>query len=52
MDDAFEKQIEFTVQYKVNKGDEVINLMSKGSPNFSHDGNFIGFIGSCIQLPV
>jgi len=52
MDAAFEKKKEFTVQYNVNKGNEIIHLMSKGSPNFSHDGQFIGFIGSCVQLPV
>ena len=51
MDDAFEKKKEFTVQYQIKKGDEVFNLMSKGGPNFSHDGQFIGFIGSCVKLP-
>jgi two-component system, chemotaxis family, CheB/CheR fusion protein len=51
MDEAFDKKKEFTVQYQVKKGDELINLMSKGGPNFSHDGQFVGFIGSCVQLP-
>jgi len=51
MDDAFEKKKEFTVQYQIKKGDDVFNLMSKGGPNFSHDGQFVGFIGSCVQLP-
>ena len=51
MDDAFENKKEFTVQYQVKKGDEVFKLMSKGGPNFSHDGQFVGFIGSCVQLP-
>ena len=51
MDEAFERKKDFTVEYQVKKGEEIVNLMSKGSPNFSHDGQFIGFIGSCIQLP-
>jgi hypothetical protein len=26
-------------------------IMSKGSPSFSHEGQFVGFIGSCVELP-
>jgi hypothetical protein len=26
-------------------------LLSKGKPNYSHDGKFIGFIGSCVEIP-
>ncbi|HWI92992.1 MAG TPA: CheR family methyltransferase [Flavisolibacter sp.] len=51
MDDAFQKKKEFSVQYHVKKEGEMITLMSKGNPNYSHDGTFIGFIGSCVQLP-
>ena len=51
MDDAFQKRKEFSVQYQVKKGNELVQLMSKGNPNYSHNGEFIGFIGSCVELP-
>lgn len=51
MDEAFQKKREFTVQYQLKKGDELVTIMSKGSPNFSHEGQFMGFIGSCVELP-
>ena len=51
MDEAFIKKKEFSVQYSVKKGDDLISLMSKGKPNYSPGGEFIGFIGSCVELP-
>jgi two-component system CheB/CheR fusion protein len=51
MDDAFQKRREFTVQYRVKKGEELIAIMSKGNPNYAHDGTFLGYIGSCVELP-
>jgi two-component system CheB/CheR fusion protein len=50
MDDAFAKKREFTVEYSIENGSP-IRIMSKGNPNFNHEGTFIGYIGSCVQLP-
>jgi two-component system CheB/CheR fusion protein len=51
MDDAFAKKKEFTVEYSIDKNGTQIPLMSKGNPNYNHDGTFVGYIGSCVQLP-
>lgn len=51
MDAAFDKKKEFSIQYRIKKGKGYQVLLSKGKPNYSHDGRFIGFIGSCVELP-
>ena len=51
MDEAFQKKKEFSVQYQVKKDDRLVCLISKGNPNYSPDGEFIGFVGSCVELP-
>jgi two-component system, chemotaxis family, CheB/CheR fusion protein len=51
MDEAFQKKRDFAVQYHIKKGDEQVLILSKGSPSFSHEGQFVGFIGSCVELP-
>jgi two-component system CheB/CheR fusion protein len=51
MDKAFEKKKEFSIQYHIKKGKDYKPILSKGKPNYSHDGRFIGFIGSCVELP-
>jgi two-component system CheB/CheR fusion protein len=50
-EECFDKKKEFTIQYRLKKGKEYKLLLSKGNPNYSADGKFIGFIGSCIDLP-
>lgn len=50
-DDAFQKKKEFTLQYRLQKGKDYKLLLSKGKPNYSTDGKFIGFIGSCVEIP-
>jgi two-component system CheB/CheR fusion protein len=51
MDDAFAKKKEFSVEYRIEKDNAAIKVMSKGNPNFDHNGTFIGYIGSCVELP-
>ncbi|RYF87055.1 MAG: PAS domain S-box protein [Chitinophagaceae bacterium] len=51
MDTAFEKKKEFSLQYRMNKGNDYKLILSKGKPNYSPDGRFIGFIGSCVEIP-
>jgi len=50
-DDAFQKKKEFTLQYRLKKGKDYKLLLSKGKPNYSTEGKFIGFIGSCVEIP-
>ncbi|HEY0041778.1 MAG TPA: CheR family methyltransferase [Flavisolibacter sp.] len=50
-EDSFNKKKEFTLQYRIKKGSDYKVLLSKGNPNYSADGRFIGFIGSCVELP-
>ena len=51
MDNSFAKKKEFTLQYRMKKGAAYKNILSKGKPNYSPDGKFIGFIGSCVEMP-
>jgi len=51
MDDAFGNKKEFTVEYVIEKDGAQVKVMSKGNPNYNHDGSFVGYIGSCVQLP-
>ncbi|MBB1283535.1 PAS domain S-box protein [Flavisolibacter sp. BT320] len=51
MDNAFDKKKEFSIQYRIKKGKGHRLLLSKGRPNYSPDGKFIGFIGSCVEIP-
>jgi two-component system CheB/CheR fusion protein len=51
MDKSFDKKKEFSIQYRIKKGNDYRLLLSKGKPNYSHDGKFIGFIGSCVEIP-
>jgi len=51
MDDAFAKKREFSVEYSIDKDGTSMRMMSKGNPNFNHEGTFAGYIGSCVQLP-
>jgi two-component system, chemotaxis family, CheB/CheR fusion protein len=51
-DDSYEKRAPFSVEYRAkNKGGEYIWITSHGQPNHTHDGEFIGFIGSCMEMP-
>jgi two-component system, chemotaxis family, CheB/CheR fusion protein len=51
MDSSFEKKKEFSIQYRIKRQKGHKLLLSKGKPNYSHDGKFIGFIGSCVEIP-
>lgn len=50
-DDSFQKKKEFTLQYRLKKGKDYKLILSKGKPNYSTEGKFIGFIGSCVEIP-
>lgn len=50
-DESFRRQKPFTAQYRLKHGDDYKLILSKGNPNFSHEGQFIGYIGSCVELP-
>src|SRR5215203_297031 len=50
--ESFEGKKDFTVQYRLKGTDGMYrNVLSKGSPNYSHDGTFTGYIGSCVEMP-
>jgi two-component system CheB/CheR fusion protein len=50
-DHSFSRKKEFEIEYRIKKGSDFRLLLSKGKPNYSPDGKFIGFIGSCVELP-
>ena len=51
LESSFDKKKEFSIQYRIKKGQDYRLLLSKGKPNHSPDGRFIGFIGSCVETP-
>jgi len=51
MEEAFHKKKEFTVQYSVANGSKTVRVMSRGNPNYSPEGEFVGYIGICVELP-
>jgi two-component system, chemotaxis family, CheB/CheR fusion protein len=50
-DDAFTRKIPFETQYRLRYGSDYKTIHSKGKPNFDHNHKFLGFIGSCVELP-
>jgi two-component system, chemotaxis family, CheB/CheR fusion protein len=48
---SFSRKKEFETEYRIKKGNSFKTLLSKGKPNYAPDGKFIGFIGSCVELP-
>jgi two-component system CheB/CheR fusion protein len=49
---AFAAKEPFTLQYRVKRFDGVYKwVLTKARPNYTADGAFDGFIGSCIELP-
>lgn len=50
-DASFAKKKEFETEYRFKKGKEYKLLLTKGKPNYSIEGTFIGFIGTCVELP-
>jgi two-component system CheB/CheR fusion protein len=50
-DEAFAKKKPFTSQYRLKHGEKYQAILIKGNPNYTHDNLFIGFIGSCVELP-
>jgi two-component system, chemotaxis family, CheB/CheR fusion protein len=51
-EDSYSRVIPFAVEYRArNRNGEYKLIMSHGQPNYTHDGKFIGFIGSCMEMP-
>ncbi|RYZ28911.1 MAG: PAS domain S-box protein [Chitinophagaceae bacterium] len=50
-DNCFSRKKEFETEYRIKKGNTYKVLLTKGKPNYAADGKFIGFIGSCVELP-
>jgi two-component system, chemotaxis family, CheB/CheR fusion protein len=50
-DQSFAEKKEFTVQYRLKHDSEYKLILSKGKPNYTHDGQFTGYIGSCVEMP-
>ena len=49
---SFENKTEFTLQYRLkNHQAGYRQILNMGRPNYSSEGDFNGFIGSCIELP-
>ena len=48
---AFEKKNSFRLEYRLRRADGVYRwVLDCGAPRFSSDGEFLGFIGSCIDI--
>jgi PAS domain S-box-containing protein len=48
---SFEKRIHFNVEYRLRRKDGAYRwVLSTASPRFSPDGEFLGYIGSCIDI--
>ena len=48
---SFDARRDFSMQYRLRKHDgEYGWILYTGVPNFSHDGLFLGYIGSCIDI--
>ena len=50
-DESFDKRKEFTLLYRLKKNGSYKLLLSKGKPSYAAEGNFNGFIGSCVEMP-
>ncbi|RYY95456.1 MAG: PAS domain S-box protein, partial [Chitinophagaceae bacterium] len=47
----FEKKLPFTIQYRLLRKDGVYRrILDKATPNFTPEGQFTGFIGSCVDM--
>lgn len=48
---SFNTRLPFTTEYRLRRHDgEYRWLLDNGVPNFSDDGSFLGYIGSCIDI--
>ncbi len=48
---AFKQQKPFEIEYRLRRYDNDLRwILDKGAPNFLPNGEFIGFIGSCIDI--
>ena len=48
---AFDRREIFTVEYRLRRADGVYRwILASGSPRFSYDGEFLGYIGSCVDI--
>jgi PAS domain S-box-containing protein len=48
---AFQKRESFRIEYRLRRADGVYRwVLDCGAPRFSSDGEFLGFIGSCIDI--
>jgi two-component system CheB/CheR fusion protein len=50
-DDSFEKQKSFITKYRVERDGAYLTIFCKGKPNYSPENVFLGFIGSCVEVP-
>jgi PAS domain S-box-containing protein len=49
--DAFDARQAFSMEYRLqNRNKEYRWILDKGTPRFNSDGNFEGYIGSCIDI--
>lgn len=50
-DECFAEKLPFELKYRVlHHGEEYVWLHNKAKPNFTPEGQFIGFIGSCVVV--
>ena len=50
-DEAYAKQESFQVFYRLRRHDGIYRwILERGRPRFTHEGVFLGFIGSCIDF--
>lgn len=50
-DDCFAEKMPYEIKYRVLRHDtEYVWLHNKAKPNFSPEGTFLGYIGSCVVI--
>jgi two-component system CheB/CheR fusion protein len=50
-EESFENKKPFTARYRIRANGKFRLILSKGKPDYTHEGHFAGFIGSCVELP-
>jgi two-component system, chemotaxis family, CheB/CheR fusion protein len=48
---AFDRKVEFSMEYRLRHNDGTYRwILDKGTPRYSDDGTFLGYIGSCLDI--